>query len=383
MSEETTDVLALKYRPRKLADVIGQESSITTLVNAFTSGKLPQTFVFAGFFGCGKTTVARILAAMENCEKGRSLEPCGVCKNCRDIFDGESTDIKEVNAASDRGIDIIRNLADYVSVRPINANVKYVILDECHMLSKEAAEAALKLFEEPPENVRFVLATTDLHKMKGTIQSRCMPFRFSKVPWPLIAEHLKGIAGAEKIEIEDDALKVAAKLSQGSVRNSLRNLQLLRTFAGTQKITTDLAQQAMGAVSDEHYFELMDAVLTKDAATMMKIVGGIFNKGIEFQQVFDGVMDHLRTLMVIFSCPKSTAGLIYLSDDDKQRYVHQIGKIDRRMSIHLITGMITSLCGVARDVALNVNPQILMEKWSVESIMLFAKLERELAAQKT
>ncbi len=382
MADNNTDVLALKYRPKKLANVIGQDATVTTLTNAFNSGKLPQTFVFAGFLGCGKTSVARILAAMENCEQGRTMEPCGKCKMCRDIFDGESTDVKEVNAASDRGIDVIRNLSEFVSTRPINARIKYVILDEVHMLSREAAESALKLFEEPPDGVRFVLCTTDLHKMKGTTQSRCMPFRFGKVPWPIIVEHLKTISALESIQAEEASLKIAAKLTQGSVRNGLRNLQLLRTYAGDRLITSDLAQQAMGTVNDESYFELMDAVLAKDASTMMKEVVSIFSKGIEFQQVFDGMLDHLRTQMVILSC-KNTSGIVYLSDDEKQRYLHQIGKIDRKLSIYLIVGMMDKLCEVARLVALNVNPQLLMEKWSVESIMLYAKLERELQAQTT
>ena len=383
MSEKNTDVLALKYRPKCLADIIGQETAVTTLTNAFNSGKLPQTFVFAGFLGCGKTSVARILAAMENCETGRTLTPCGKCKMCRDIFEGEATDIREINAAADRGIDVIRNITEFVSMKPIQARVKYVILDEVHMLSREAAESALKVFEEPPDGVRYILCTTDLHRMKGTTQSRCMPLRYGKVPWPIIAEHLKKISALEAIEADEAALKIAAKLTQGSVRNGLRNLQLLRTYSGDQKITVDLAQAAMGTVNDDIYFELIDAVIAKDASTMIKEVVGIFNKGIEFQQVFDGTLDHLRTLMIILSC-KNTAGLVYLSEEDKQRYLHQIGKIDRKLSIYLITGMITSLCEAARLVALNVNPQLLLEKWSVESIMLYAKLERELAAaQKT
>jgi len=376
MSNKTTDILALTHRPRKLDDVIGQDATVQTLRNAFTSGKLPQTFVFAGNLGCGKTSCARILAAMENCEKGRSLEPCGECKMCRDIFNGESTDIKEINAAQDRGIDVIRNLQDFVSVRAIFARVKYIILDEVHMLSREAAESALKLFEEPPDNVRIILATTDLHKMKGTTQSRCLPFRFIKVPWSILAEHLKKIADKEAIDVDTDALKVVAKLSEGSVRNSLRNLQLLRTYAGTQRITVEIAQIAMGTISDASYFDLLDAVMAKDASTMMKTVGSIFSKGIEFQQVFDGLLDHLRTLLIVLSC-KNTAGLLYLSDDDKSRYIHQVGKIDRKVSIHLITGMMSLLNDVARSVALNINPQTLMEKYAIDSIMLYAKLERE------
>jgi DNA polymerase-3 subunit gamma/tau len=372
---DKSNVLALKYRPTKLADLVGQESVATTLTNAFQANDLYQCFIFGGNFGCGKTTTARILAAMENCEKGPTLEPCGECKMCREIFSGSSSDVKEINAAADNGIEMIRNLEDFVAVRPLLARVKYVILDEVHGLSRQAIESCLKLLEEPPPGVRFVLCTTDAHKLKGTIHSRAMPFRFVKVPWPQIAIHLKEIAKRENIPADDSALKLAARMADGSVRNSLRNLQLLMTYAGGKAVTAEVAQQALGTVSDDSFFGLVDAVLAKDPQSGIKIVQTLFAGGNEFQQIVDGLIEHLRTLMVLTSC-QNTAGLIFLSEDEKKRYVHQI----KRMSIHLVTEMISLLYEVVKGVSVNMSPQMLLEHYILKSIFAYAKIERQAKA---
>jgi DNA polymerase-3 subunit gamma/tau len=274
---DNSNVLALKYRPTKLTDLIGQDSVTTTLTNAFKDKDIYTCLVFAGNFGCGKTSAARILAAMENCADGPTLEPCGHCKMCRDIFAGDSIDVREVNAASHNGIDDIRNIADFVGSGPLLARTKYVIFDEVHALSRQAVESALKVLEEPPEGVRFVLCTTDLHKLKATIQTRCMPFRFTKV---------------EKISVDDASLKIAAKLSDGSVRNSLRNLQLLKTYAGQKPITVDIAQQALGAIDDNNWFILMDAIIDRDATSGIKIIQELFSKGLDVAQILNGLTEH-------------------------------------------------------------------------------------------
>jgi DNA polymerase III subunit gamma/tau len=368
-----TEVLALKYRPKCLSDIVGQETVVTTLTNAFNAGSLPQTMLFCGQFGGGKTTLARILAAMENCETGRTLTPCGKCKNCEDIFLGRSFDIKEINAAQNRGIDDIRNLSEFVSVRPLNARVKYILMDEAHQLSREAAESALKMLEEPPDGVRYILATTDVHKLKGTIQSRCMPFRFNKISWPTLAAHIKDIAGKENISINDDAIRIIAKISDGSVRSALRNLQLVNTFGFGKQIDSSVTQQALSSIDDFVHFDFMDAVLSKDATKAIKIISSMFEKGIEFQKIFDSHLDYLRSLMIILTC-SSTAGLIYLTEDEKKKYIDQIGKVDKDVAIYLITSMIGSLHDISRGAALNINPQTLFEKYAVTSMMEYSKL---------
>jgi len=372
-----SDQLMLKYRPKKFADVIGQDHIVQTLSNLITSGDMHQTYIFSGPFGDGKTSCARILAASENCEKGPTLEPCGQCKMCREIFDGENADVRELNAASSRNIEDIRNLIDFVSSRPLEARVKYIILDECHSLTPQAAEAALKMLEEPPEWVRFVLCTTDLQKMKLTIHSRCMPFRFAKVSWPQLLEHLKRVATSEKYEFDEAALRTAARLSKGSVRNSLNNLQLLKTFAGDKPITQEAAQKVLGAMSENDYFGLIEAILDKDAASGFKILQQIFMKGQDIETLLSGLIEHVRNLLVICTS-QNTAGLLYLSEEEKKRYIHQVGKMKTTMnSVVLPIEMIKLLSEVSKGISLNINPQILLESFVIQSMVISAKIERE------
>lgn len=367
---DNSNILALKYRPTKLADLIGQDAAVQALTNAFNDNNLYQCFVFAGSFGCGKTSAARILAAMENCEKGRTLEPCGQCRMCREIFSGESNDIREVNAASANGIDDIRNVADFVSIRPLLARVKYVIFDECHAWSRQAVESALKMLEEPPDRVRFVLCTTDLHKLKGTIQTRCMPFRFVKVAWPVIAQHLASVAAKEGIEADEGALKLAAKLSDGSVRNSLRNLQLMATQGG-KKVTIEAAQQSLGAIDDDKWFNLIDAMMERDATNGMRVIQELFSRGMDVGQILNGLVEHLHTLLVLCSC-SNTAGLLFLSEEEKKRYVHQIGKL----SIEVIVEMISLLHEITRGLQTNMNAQLLFDQYLVKCMVARSRIEK-------
>jgi DNA polymerase-3 subunit gamma/tau len=369
-----SDALMLKYRPHKLADVVGQEHVVQTLNNALLSKNFHHAYLFQGSFGCGKTTTARIVAAMLNCEahKGPTAEPCGKCQMCREIFEGRCNDVREINAADNRKIEDIRALVEYVrECKTLIARYKVVILDEVHALTPEAAESALKLIEEPPSNVIFILATTDAQKMKATIHSRCMPFRFGKVAWPQLLTHLKSVAEQENIEADDAALRLAARLSKGSPRNALNNLQQLITFAGGQKITAEIAQNALGAVSENDYFALVDAIVSKDASSGMKIIQSVFGHGQDVEQITNGLLEHLRTLMVMTSC-KDTAGLIYLSDEEKKKFGHQYAKVN----IKFVVAMIKLLYEATSKVMVNLNPQTLFETFLIQSIIAGAEIEK-------
>jgi len=361
-------VLALKYRPKKLTDIIGQEVAVKILTNSFKNNNLYHCYLFNGFFGSAKTTTARILAAMENCEKGPTLEPCGICSQCVSIFNGNHYDIKEINASQNRGIDDIRNLQEFVSISPLKARVKYVILDEIHQLTPDAQEASLKLFEEPPEGVRFILATTDAQELQETIHSRCMDIKFFKISWVKISEHLKNIAQLENIQINNDAIKIASKLADGSVRNSLRNLQTLWSAYPNELIDGEKAQQILGAIDNNLWFDYINNLVEGNVPACFKTIQDILGKGQSFKSILDGFQEHLRNLLVILSC-NNTSGLIYLSTEEKQKYIEQI----KNLSIDTVIDCISLLGIVAQNVEYNLSPQLLLEQYSIQCMIIIGK----------
>jgi DNA polymerase-3 subunit gamma/tau len=357
-------VLANKYRPKKLADLIGQDSVVRILTNTILSGKPHHAYIFSGKFGCGKTSSARIFAASVNGKDGMTLTPDMEDPDIQAIFEGKSIDVKEIDAASNRSIDDIRALREEIRYSTVKLNYRFVIIDEAHRLTGDAAEAALKMIEEPPKNVIFILCTTNAEDLKDTIHSRCMPLRFNKVSWDQLYSNLVKIAKSENIEYEDAALRVAAKLSKGSVRNSLQNLQTMLTFSGGNKITGELAQQSLSAVDDNKYFDLVDMILRPDAGEAMRIIDQILGDGREVGEVLDGLVGHIRTLLVIKTA-KDTSKLLFLTDEEKKRFVAQ----SQTVGIELLLQMIDLVAEVNKGMALNLNPQTLLEKLVICSII--------------
>jgi len=360
--------LSVKYRPRKLEDVIGQQVPITSITNAFKNKTLHHALIFAGKYGCGKTSMARLLAAMENCEKGASLEPCGECGNCRSIFSGESTDIKELDVASNGGIDDIRAIAKEIKYAPLSCKVKYVIFDEAHRLTDASAEAALKMIEEPPENVRFILCTTDPHLLKDTIHSRCITLKFHQVGWNEMFLNLEKVVKQEKIEIEDTALKLAARYADGSVRNSLVNLQSLVNFAGERKITVDDAKKVLGAVDDIMFFKLIDAVIGPNIVSGVKIISELLRDGRDYVQVTNALFGHLRNLMLFKTCRgEETFGLM---PDEVKAFKEQAAKI----FIESIIDIIALLTNANTNVRVNLDPQFTLETFLINAVIAHNKV---------
>ena len=317
-----SEPLALKYRPKKLSEVIGQPVVVKAFGNAFKYKTLHHAYILAGKFGTGKTTVARILAAMENCEHGNNNEPCGVCKNCVEIFNGNSFDIREMDAASNRGIDDIRQLKKEIYQSPLECRTKYIIIDEAHSLTKEGAESALKMIEEPPAKVRFILATTDPHKLKDTIQSRCITWKFNKVGWTELYNHIKSIATKEGIKVDDAALKICAKSSQGSVRNSLQNLQTMINYVGCGNITVEDAKESLGAVDEKLYFDLMDSIASADASKALYYVNYILMDGKDIGTIINGINTHISHLLKARILQKDLSQFSF-SEDESKKYCEQ------------------------------------------------------------
>jgi len=314
---------------------------------------------------CGKTSLSRIVAAMENCEKGRSLDPCGECDNCKSIFTGKSRDVIELDAASNRGIDDIRSLKQEIRFAPVSGRMKIVIIDEAHSLSAAAAEALLKAIEEPPPYVRFILATTDPHQLIDTIRSRCQVLMFNKISWAELTKHLEFVCNQEKIEFEDSALQMCARGSGGSVRNALQNLQAAVALASGGKLTLDISKKSLGAIDDNLFFHLIDAIGSANAAKCMQVISALFKDGKSATEILDGFLGHLRILLRSLTC-KQELSEFGLPEDAAKRYNYQASTV----KISVLLNMISLLTDVGRGISLNLDPQIMMEKYVIDSIIL-------------
>jgi DNA polymerase-3 subunit gamma/tau len=251
---------ARKYRPQKFNEVVGQEGPVRILKNAIKSNRVAHAYIFAGPRGVGKTTIARILAKSLNCLKPEDGEPCGVCENCQAIAKGHFPDLIEIDAASNRGIDDIRQLKESVSYAPIKGNYKVYIIDEAHMLTKEAFNALLKTLEEPPPRTVFVLCTTELDKIIPTIQSRCQRIIFKKIPNKLIVEHLKNICEKEGISYEDKGLEVIANTSEGCMRDAASILDQAAIYCNNH-ITEEKVREFLGIVSEDRIQKFLENLI--------------------------------------------------------------------------------------------------------------------------
>ena len=364
--------LSVRCRPKKLSDVIGQEVVTTSLTNAFNKDNLHHAYLFEGSKGIGKTTSARILAAMENCENGPTLEPCAGCDNCRQIFAGKSYDVKEIDAASNRGIDDIRDLKKELVNCPIHSRTKYVIIDEAHSLTSIAAESLLKLIEEPPSHVRLVLCTTEPHALKDTIHSRCLVFPFVKVSWYEIYEYIMDVAKKEDIKIEDNAAKLIAKRAKGSVRDSLQHLQFVSDFCGDNEVTVEAAQKALGVIDESLYFELIETIMNSDVPNSMLLINKLMVNGRNSEQIIKGLEEHLRNLLTVNACKQQVSGLGFTEEEIK-RYSHQ-GKSAPPVLVSSMLGMVTE---IQRAISYNMDAQYQLENFVVKTLIERVKQKRD------
>lgn len=354
--------LALKYRPKKLSEVIGQPVVIKAFTNAFKANTLHHAYILAGNFGCGKTTVARIVAAMENCKEG-GKDPCGKCSNCKDIFVGRSYEVIEMDAGSGGRIDEIRELHKSLYQCPVECKTKYVIIDEAHSLTGAAADASLKMIEEPPPFVRFVLCTTEPQSFKPTIHSRCIMWSFNKVAWPEIFKHLKNISEKEKLDYDEKALQIAAKYAKGSVRDSLQYLQTIINYVGDERITGEAAKEALGVIDSSLYFDLISSILDGKVLNSFLIINQMFQAGKEAKVILDGVYEHLNNLLIIRTCDDLVS--FNFTQEEIKKYKYQNSNIP---SGKIILILMNSLRLVSFDIEYGLNPAQTFNKFAVETI---------------
>jgi DNA polymerase-3 subunit gamma/tau len=291
-------VIARKFRPKSFEEVAGQEHVVKTLSNAIGKGRVAHAFLFSGPRGVGKTSVARILAKSLNCEKGPTATPCNVCSNCREITNGSSLDVQEIDGASNNGVDEIRALRENVKFAPAAAKYKIYIIDEVHMLSGSAFNALLKTLEEPPAHVIFIFATTETHKVPATILSRCQCYDFRRISLAEIAANLGKVAVAEGIQISPTALIWIAEAGDGSMRDGQSIFDQVISYAGMKIADTDV-EEILGLVDRKYLFSLSEAVLQRDAGRCLTILEEAYLAGIDMKHFYQMMLKHFRNMLLI------------------------------------------------------------------------------------
>lgn len=286
-------VLARKWRPQNFADLVGQEHVVKALVNALETGRLHHAYLFTGTRGVGKTTIARIFAKSLNCESGVSAEPCGSCSICQDIMAGRFFDLIEVDAASNTGVDDTRELLENAQYKPTSGRYKVYLIDEVHMFSKSSFNALLKTLEEPPEHVKFLLATTEQQKLPATVLSRCLQFNLKSMPQSLLAEHLSTILKAENIEFEADALAQVAKVADGSVRDSLSLVEQVAAL-GEGVVKSSVVENLLGVLSAGRVVELVRCIASGDAEKSMGLIAAMSDFSPDYRQLLADVLSVLH-----------------------------------------------------------------------------------------
>ncbi len=297
-------VFARKYRPQTFDDVVGQDHVVRTLKNAIAQNRLAHAYLFVGPRGTGKTSTARILAKALNCIHGPTTEPCGVCDPCREIAEGISMDVLEIDGASNNGVEQVRELRDNVRYAPTRGKFKLYIIDEVHMLTSAAFNALLKTLEEPPEHVKFVFATTEVQKVLPTILSRCQRFDLRRIPAPLIAEHLGKIAKKEKIKLDDAAADSVARGADGGLRDAESMLDQLVAFCGN-KITDEDVRHIFGFTAPETVAGLAGHILRRETPPALALLDEQAEAGRDLSRLLADLIVHCRDLLVFQVSPES------------------------------------------------------------------------------
>lgn len=344
-----------KYRPKNLQEIVGQEHIKHALSSAIELGKISHAYLFTGPRGTGKTSTARILAKSLNCQKGITLVPCEECPSCLDIKNSNPIDVIEIDAASNRSVEDARNILEKIQYVPVNGRFKIYIIDEVHMLTKEAFNTLLKTLEEPPENVIFILATTEIQKVLDTIVSRCQRFDFRRISNEDIFNHLKSISEKENIDIEDEALRTIAKTSSGGMRDALALLDQISVL--DKKITTADVNSLLGRLSFETLEELFEQIENSSPQGAIEVVEKIYNSGNEPVQILTNLASYLKNLLICKNTDNKEL-LIELT----QLSEGQIKTLKKReIENHQLTFLIERTSYYIKELKTSINQQLWLE----------------------
>ncbi|MBU0546668.1 MAG: DNA polymerase III subunit gamma/tau [Patescibacteria group bacterium] len=365
----TNLVLYRKYRPQNFFDVVGQEHIIKTLTNAITSGMISHAYLFDGPRGTGKTTVARLLSKAINCQDLKGSEPCNKCSSCLEITNNQSMDLIEIDAASHRGIDDIRELREGIKFAPSKLKYKVFIVDECHQLSKDASNALLKTLEEPPAHAIFILATTEIHKMIPTIISRCQRFNFRKLTIEEIIQRLEKIIKAEKVKIEKAALELIAIYSSGSIRDAESLLDQVLTFSNDsqKEIKAEDIKNILGLVEVEAISQLIDLIFQKKSSQAINFLNDVLEKGIDVSELIKAIVNYLRQglILKITDVQENQSSIITgLTKEEFQNLKKQVAGLSDQQ----IQKILNSFLEASGKIKYSPIPQLPIELAIIESI---------------
>jgi DNA polymerase-3 subunit gamma/tau len=352
-------VLARKWRPQTFEDVVGQKPITQALQNAIATKRVAHAYLFAGPRGVGKTSVARILAKALNCQEGPTPHPCDHCGFCQEVRNGISVDVLEVDGASNRGINEIRELRENVKYLPSKNKYKIYIIDEVHMLTTEAFNALLKTLEEPPPHVIFVFATTEAHKIPLTILSRCQRYDFKRIPSAAILDQLKKITAREGMEVSDPSLHLIARQAQGSMRDAQSLLDQVLSFSG-QKVSDEEVIEALGIIDRKILHETIQALAEGDRGRLLQIVEGVYTFGYDLKEFCGELAQLMRDLLVLkllAKSPQDASGLIDLPEEE----IHDLSGQAEKFSQEEIHSLFRALLAAHDEAARSAFPRLIVE----------------------
>ena len=345
-----------KYRPQQLEEVVGQEHIKKALTNAIETNKISHAYLFTGPRGTGKTSTARIFAKSLNCVEGPTIHPCGKCANCIDITNSTPMDVIEIDAASNRSVEDAQHILERVMYAPVNSRYKIYIIDEVHMLSTTAFNALLKTLEEPPKNVIFILATTEVHKVLDTIKSRCQRYDFKRITTDDIVNHLRMISKKEEINITDEALTAIAKNSAGGMRDSIALLEQLSVLGG--EITTKEIDNLLGRLSFDLLNEFSQKIVESKPNEAIEILDKVYNSGNEPVQILTNLLDYFRNLLVVKTCSKEIAvELTQLNELQMDALTKQSAPLEA----HQIIFLVNKCSEYIKELKTTTNPKLWLE----------------------
>lgn len=363
-------VSARKYRPSTFDDVIGQPHVVQTLMNAVSTKRIAHAYLFSGTRGVGKTTVARILAKALNCERGPTSHPCDSCENCREITQGNSVDVIEIDGASNTSVDDVREIRENVKFTPFRGQFRVYIIDEVHMLSNSAFNALLKTLEEPPAHVAFIFATTEIHKIPATILSRCQHYNFRRIARTEIIERLRHVALQDRLTLEERSFVALARASEGSMRDALSLLDQAVAYGGKAICHADL-ELLLGAVPQELVQELIKAIMTQDSPAALVSLARLMDRGHDLRAFCAEVVEYIRNLLVTAVVPgrAELRSLIETSEDD----LNHLSMNAKELTPEQLQELLAIFIQAEDSLRFSSHPRFVMETTAVQATRLLRR----------